>query len=315
MSRIFALVAFLVLVPATSAMGNELGELLERSQDASYSAEQIINCATPDGERDALVRIDQAGGELRVSSAVTGDVEVTAGSGEWTVTRHGIEVAEASVGGGSAKSEPLYTVEDQGELDYLGRDALAYLLVRDGQPRAELVVDEETGALVEAVTLDIDGDVYCERRFVSFQAGEPQVEGEIQPEEGASATVAASPGLPKEVAGFELLDQYEDEDGVRFAYYSDGFFSFGVFETEQAVALPGAATIELGSGTYRRVFTAGQVTYVWETLAGGLALVGDLPPDLHEAVLAELPHPQDPGFFRRWWRNLFGYGDPLNAAL
>ncbi|HJQ76721.1 MAG TPA: hypothetical protein VJ948_05605 [Acidimicrobiia bacterium] len=316
MRRLTALVAFLVLVPATSALGTELGELLERSQDASYSAEQIISCVTPDGARDALVSIDQSGGELRVSSSVTGDVEVTAGSGEWTLTRHGNEVAEASVGGGSAKSEPLYTVEDRGEVDYLGRDALAYLLVRDGQPRAELLVDEETGAFVEAVTLDIDGEIYCERRFVSFQAGETQVEElEAQPEEGLSPTVASSPGLPEELAGFELLDQYADEDGVRFAYYSDGFFSFAVFETEQAVALPGAATIELGSGSYRRVFTAGQVTYVWETLAGGLALVGDLPPDLHEAVLAELPHPQDPGFFRRWWRNLFGYGDPPKAVL
>ena len=39
---------------------------------------------------------------------------------------------------------------------------------------------------------------------------------------------------------------------------------------------------------------------------GGMALVGDLPPDLHEAVLSEMPHPEDPGFFRRWWRSLFG---------
>jgi len=37
-----------------------------------------------------------------------------------------------------------------------------------------------------------------------------------------------------------------------------------------------------------------------------MALVGDLPPDLHETVLSDMPHPQDPGLFRRFWRALFG---------
>jgi hypothetical protein len=37
-----------------------------------------------------------------------------------------------------------------------------------------------------------------------------------------------------------------------------------------------------------------------------MALVGDLPPDLHEAVLEELPRPETPGLFRRLWRSLFG---------
>jgi hypothetical protein len=316
MRRLIALVTFLVLVPATSAFGIELGELLEGSQDASYTAEQIISCSTPDGERDALVRVDQAEGEIRVSSSTAGDVEVTAGSGEWSVTSQGGLVAEASVSEGSAKSDPLYSVEELEAVEYLGRAAMEYLLVRDGEPRARLVVDEETGAMVQAVTLDVEGEVYCERRFVSFATEAPEIEDlEVGPEQAVAAEPVADPSLPEEIAGFELLDQYEDEDGVRFAYYSDGFFSFAVFETERAVALPEATVVEVGSGTYRRVFTAGQVTYVWETLSGGVALVGDLPPDLHEAVLAELAPPQDPGFFRRWWRNLFGYGDPASAVL
>lgn len=312
MRRVGALVAFLVLVPATSALGTELGELLERGRGASYSAEQVINCTTPDGERDALVRIDQAAGEIKLSSAVTEDVEVTAGSGEWTLTRQGNPVAGASVGEGNPKAEPLYEVEDLDEVEYLGRDAFAYRLIREGEPRAELVVDAETGALLETVTLGEDGEIYCQRRFVSFEAVTPLIESqESGPDQPASENVAAIPKLPDEVAGFELLDQYEDEAGVRFAYYSDGFFSFAVFETEQAVTLPGATTVELDSGSYRRVFTAGQATYVWETREGGVALVGDLPPDLHEAVLSELPRPEDPGFFRRWWRSLFGWNPYL----
>jgi len=305
--RLIALVVALMMLPATSAFATELDELLTQSREATYSAEQIIACSTPEGARDAVVRITQTGGELKVSSSLTGDVEVAAGSGTWSLRRGGGLVAEATVDEGKGKSEPLYSVEEQEAVDYLGRAAMSYLLIRDGSPRAELVFDDETGALVNVVTYTIDGDVYCERRFVSLDPDvEVSAEDTTEDLHSVAPSVLAESSLPDVVAGFERLDQYEDQDGVRFAYYSDGFFSFALFETPRTIALPDAATASFGSGEYRRVFTAGQVTYVWETRAGGAALVGDLPPDLHEAVLAEMPRPYDPGFFRRWWRSLFG---------
>ncbi len=306
MRRLIALVAFFTLVPVTAASGTELDELLSRSQGATYSAEQIINCSTPDGDRDALVRIDQAGGELRVSSGVRDEVEVVAGAGGWTLTRGGGLVAEATVDAGDVSAEPLYVVQDEGAVEYLGRAAMAYLLIREGEPRAELVIDDETGAVVKAVTLTIDDEVYCERRFVSLTTDPPEFETKARTAETTAPVAIESPSLPESVAGFELLDQYAEEDGFTFVYYSDGFFSFALFETPQAVALPDATVVEFDSGVYQRAFTAGQVAYVWETYHGGMALVGDLPPDLHPAVLAEMPYPEDPGFLRRWWRALFG---------
>lgn len=306
MRRLIALVALLTVVPGGVAFGAELDELLSESQAASYSAEQIISCSTPDGERDALVRIEQVGDELRVTSSVSDDVEVISGSGEWTLTRGEEQVVHANVVSGEATAEDLYTVEELGAVEYLGRASMAYLLIREGEPRAELVIDEETGAVVEAVTLTIGNEVYCERRFVSLDTDPPEITEPTAAAEETPPTLIETSTLPEEVGGFELLDQYVDEDGVRFAYYSDGFFSFAVFETPTAVALPGAELVEFTSGPYSRIFTAGQVTYVWETLDHGVALVGDLPPDMHEAVLAEMPHPQDRGLFRRWWRALFG---------
>ncbi|HUF14789.1 MAG TPA: hypothetical protein VMQ46_02755 [Acidimicrobiia bacterium] len=306
MRRVIVLVVLLMVMPASAAHATELDELLTRGHEASYSAEQIISCSTPDGVRDALVRIDQVGGELRVSSTVTDDVELTAGAGDWALSRGGGVVAEAAVDGAQTKSAPLYTVEDGGAVEYLGRAALAYLLIRDGEPRAELVVDDETGAVVEAVTLTVDNEVYCERRFVSLETEIPEIDDAVPGEATATPSSVEISILPDEISGFERLDQYEDEDGFRFAYYSDGFFSFALFETPTAVVVPEAATVELESGTYIRSFTAGQVTYVWETRDGGMALVGDLPPDMHPAVLDAMPHPEDPGLFRRWWRALFG---------
>ena len=310
MRKLVALVAVFALVPATAAVGADLDELLTRSQEANYSAEQIISCSTPDGVRDAVVRITQSGKDLTLSSSVTDDVEIAAGAGSWSLRQSGGLVAEAAVDAGNEKTDPLYSVVEERSVEFLGRAAMSYLLLRDGSPRAELVFDDETGALVEAVTFSIEGDVYCERRFVSIDAGAAETSAlaaETAGSDGTSLTGVETGSLPDEVAGFELLDQYEDEEGLRFAYYSDGFFSFALFETgPDAVALSESDVVEVDSGAYQRVFTAGQVTYVWETRAGGMALVGDLPPDLHEPVLAAMPAPEDPGFLRRWWRNLFG---------
>lgn len=306
MRLLVAFVVFLTIVPASAALAAELDELLERSHDATYTAEQIISCSTPDGVRDAVVRITARQGELRVSSSITDDIEVAAGAGTWSMRSGGGLVAEAFVDGGKEKSEPLYSVEEERGVEYLGRAAMSYILIRDGAPRAELVFDDETGAMVEAVTLTVGGEVYCERRFVSLET-EVGSSGTLPEPQGGTATMEADESsLPDEVSGFERLDQYEDQNGLRFAYYSDGFFSFALFETPNRVALPEATVVEFGSNTYDRAFTAGQVTYVWETSDGGAALVGDLPPDLHEVVLSAMPRPDDPGFLRRWWRNLFG---------
>lgn len=306
MRRLLLFALLLTLVPAGSALGSDLDEILEESKAASYSAEQVISCSTPDGDRDALVRIDQVGDDLRVTSSITDDVEVVSGEGEWTLRRGEDQVVHSNVDSGQAAADPLYTVEERGGVEYLGRAAMAYLLIRDGEPRAELVIDHETGAIVEAVTLTIDNEVYCERKFVSLDTETPVIDVPTSEAMKTPPSAVEIPSLPDTVAGFELLDQYVDEDGVTFGYYSDGFFSFALFETPSTVALPDAELVELDTGPYSRVFTAGQVTYVWETRDHGMALVGDLPPDMHEAVLSEMPHPEDPGLFRRWWRALFG---------
>ena len=111
---------------------------------------------------------------------------------------------------------------------------------------------------------------------------------------------------PRALATSERLDIYEDGDGLVFAYYSDGFFSFAVFSTPTVVELtdPGALTLE--NSVYARSFSPGQVTYSWETRDGGMALVGDLPPDMHPEVLEGLAPSFAPGILQRVWRSLFG---------
>jgi hypothetical protein len=308
MKRLVSLVVVFILLPVSAAWATELDELLEQSREAAYTAEQIISCSTPDGVRAAVVRIAQSSGEIRMTSTVAGDLEVSSGDGGWTLSRQGGVISSASVDSEEmAPVEPLYIVEDADSADFLGREATVHRLIRDGVLRAELVFDDETGALVTATTFTASGDTYCERRFVSFDPTDPVLDSpDLLEAEVLQPRSEVETLLPESVGGFDRLDIYEDEEGLRFAYYSDGFFSFAVFETPTTVALPDANPIELGEGVYQRSFTAGQVTYVWETRSGGMALLGDLPPDLHESVLATLPPPQDPGILRRLWRSLFG---------
>jgi hypothetical protein len=303
MKRIMFLVLGLTMIPAV-AYATEVEDLLQRGREAEYTAEQLTTCTTPDGVRDALVRIEQSGAEIRVGGDA--GTELAVGAGGWALQRGGGLVEEAIIGESSTAVDPLYDVEDLGSETFMGRDAVAYNLVRDDILRARLVFDEETDALVRVVTYDAAGDAYCDRRFVSFDPEDPNLAPKPDSHSDLTVVVAATATLPEDAAGFSRLDQYEDSDGFRFAYYSDGFFSFAVFEAPTRVELEGAITIQIANAAYRRVFTAGQVVYVWESMGQGMALVGDLPPDLHQAVLDALPASTDPGFFRRIWRSLFG---------
>lgn len=307
MRRLLAFVVALVLLPAAAAAGADLEELLQRSQDASYTAEQLIACNTPDGVRDALLKLSQQDGEIVVESQVEPGVVVSTGAGGWTVTRQGALVSSASVPPEEHVAESRYELEDGEPVVYLGREATSYAMVGEGMIRAELVFDDEVGALLRVATFTDDGDVYCERRFISFDptaAPSAEVSAPVETDPSTLGTPSEA-DLPGELSGFELLDVYQDPQGFTFAYYSDGFFSFAVFHTPVRIEADEAVPVDLG-GRYLRSFGAGQVTYAWETQDGGMALVGDLPPDMHHEVLTTLPPPQDPGLLRRLWRSLFG---------
>jgi len=306
MRRTMALVAVLVMVPSTTALGADLDELLDESRDASYTAEQVISCSTPEGVRDAVVELTQSGGELHVVAPVDPDVEIASGYGGWSLVREGSVVSSTNVQGTDEEPKPRYTIDDGAETEYLGRPATSYRMIGEGVVRAELVVDAEIGALLKVVTFVENGDLYCERRFIAFDPEPPTFSQASTGSDVEFSVSVVDSDLPGSLAGFERLDVYKDDEGFVFAYYSDGFFSFAVFETPAVVVLGEGSVATFAGGPYARSFSPGQVTFAWETLEGGMALVGDLPPDMHQEVLDGLPPPQDPGLFRRLWRNLFG---------
>jgi hypothetical protein len=305
MRRVAAIVLVMVMPPATAAWATDLDDLLERGQEASYSAEQIITCSTPDGVRDAVVSIQQSQGDIRLTAPFDTGVEVMSGYGGWTLSREGSVVSSAEVGDTGVEVQPRYTVDNGTPAAYLGRRATLFRLMEGGRTRAELVIDDQIGALLRAVIYS-SGQVYCQRRFITFDPSPPRLEiVDTEPSEHLEA-IADAPNLPEAVGDFTRLDAFADSEGLIFAYYSDGFFSFAVFETPSLVQLIEPTAVEFEGRMYQRSFSPGQVNYAWETPSGGLVLIGDLPPDMHGDVLEDLPPPARPGWFSRVWRSLFG---------
>lgn len=312
MRRWSLLLALVLLTPAITAA--DLSAYLERSAAAEFEGEQVVTCSTPDGVRDAVLEIVSRGGSLVVTSPVGEGQSLSAGYGTLAVAGpdgavRATEVASASDGPGLS----LYAIDRASPEMYLGRPAETILVDRQGEPRARMTFDAATGALLRSVVFGADQRVYCDARMVSFEtvadtaAVAPPTSDDVRVLE--STDTFDPRALPDEVEGFQRLDQYAYDDSSVLAYYSDGFFAFTVLHSRRPVTLDTTETltrVQAEGGTYQRLYGAGTALYVWESRLGGLAMFGDLPPDLQEQVLAGLPRPGKPSFFIRWWRRLFG---------
>lgn len=295
----------LFAIPAT-ALATDLDELLESSGDASYTAEQLITCDTPDGVRDVLIDLEQKGGEIRYGNRSQNDPEIWSGNGGWSGPTGGSKIKPKAEGSPEAEvSNGTYTLDEGSPTQYLGRSATSYVLMNGDVSRAELVVDDELGVFLSVTSFDANGETYCERRFVSFEATTPDWTS-APAADGQTLDPQSETTLPDILGDFRLVDVFSDNSGLTFAYYSDGFFSFAVFQSPVTIQALDSFDYSNDNGSYHREFTPGQVTYTWTVSSGGMALVGDLPPDMHEAVLAGLEYPSDPGFLNRLWRRIFG---------
>jgi hypothetical protein len=314
MRRSFMVLATATIVAAApaAASAQDLSQYLERSAQAEFSGSEAVMCSTPDGRREVIVDLVQAGGRLSAfRSEAGGRVAVSGGTLE--VTRPDGTADATSVAANQLRGTGGYAIVDRGADQLIGR-FVTRVTVSDGRgvERASLAFDLDTGALLASTVLNDDGSVYCETYMISFSDS-----AESLPDSGVGLTGLLEPvaeddemtaRLPESVADFRRLDVYLWTDGGAIAYYSDGLFSFSLLATSRSIELEaeGATEVEDGDGSYTRWFGPGQVVLAWDAVEGGLALSGDLPVDMIDGVLSELPDPARPGLFTRMWRRLFG---------
>lgn len=309
---ISALAIVVVIGPAIPAGADDLGEYLERAAASEYSGEVFVICDTPDGTVAQFVEVTRSAGQLWVrnnsSEAVAAKGELYQRASDGTVQATRIDSAA------DWELSPRYQSFEAGEARELERPVHVVTVMEDEFERVRLHFDDATGALLRSEVRNGDRSVYCSSSFVSFSELPRSTDDSMKqttPEtiEVVDFSDVDDRVLPERVAGFNRLDVYQGPESSTVAYYSDGVFSFTVIASRKVVKileLEDAPVAEVQGAKYQRLFQPGQVVYAWESREGGYALIGDLPLDLQEAVLGELPRPGRPGFFVRLWRSWFG---------
>ena len=208
-----------------------------------------------------------------------------------------------------------YDVREDGTSIRLDRPARQITVLEDGFPRMRITLDAETSIPLRTEVLDASGRVF-RASFLTEMSGMTGVAGVQQRTSGPAMDEAkqmerstASGRLPEQVDGYRRVDVYAAPGGGVHAFYTDGLFAFSVFEYARAatpVSFERADEVALGGHRYRRIVEPSQIWVQWHSPNQTYVLVGDLPPDHLEAVVASLPAPGQRSFFVRIWRRLFG---------
>jgi hypothetical protein len=303
--KLAAFVVVFSLLGAGPAIADDAIDWIERSHEAVFDSAQVVTCQTPDGQVDGVFEVSGTG--LGVQAGQGEDQRFYGANGVFATTDSsqsiGVPTDEHDALG-SAYSSIGVTAER-----FDGRRTKAFNLFRDELLRATVVFDFATGALLSITTFNADGSEYCAVETTSFRQPIGLFE-QVAPAQADTELERIDPDpvlMPSSVGGFVRLDTYRWRETGSASFYSDGLFSFTLLSAPTAFALSDsdASDLEMNGGSYRRLFEPGRSTYVWESEMGGMSLVGDLPLDLQETVLAELAPAERPGLLTRLWRRLF----------
>ncbi len=302
-----AAMLLIVPVPAFGHTGDDgLADHLERTATGEFHGSGVVVCTWGTDTATATYDVTRRDG-MTMTSGPTGDFMATAAR---TVVRAGDEWYAVDFSDRSPWSlSTRYRLGAPEATSHMGRSADLYIVFDGDLPRVRLVVDRATTVPLVTEVLDGEGKVF--RMAALIDLDETDVTMPEAPEPSRMHMVASTdpvPALPEVLAGYRRMDTYVAAGGVQ-AYYSDGLFSFSVFEAGRGATpeLFRTATAFGASGTwYRRVVTPDRVWVHWNAPDRSYILVGDLPPDHLVAALEELPRPGERALLVRLWRRLFG---------
>ncbi len=296
-----------VLLGPVAARGDDAASWIERSHEAVFESEQSVVCQTPAGQVDGVFSVRGTG--EAVIAGRGGETPVYGVAGMFASTGEGFTGIRVPMDETGSDRMEYVSVEVDGER-FEGRRTRTFEMVRDGVVRTTMAFDVASGALISMITLNADGSDYCVVRTGSFAQPVGLSAVEAMPVEVVAELEAVDVDpvtAPTSLAGFVRLDTYRWRDTGTATFYSDGLFSFTLIATPSPFALDesDAEDVVLDGGEYRRLFEPGRVTYVWESEIGGMAIIGDMPLDLQEAILADLAPSERPNMLTRLWRRLF----------
>ena len=307
--RLAGVVAVTLLLTAAPAIANQpqllladLEDYLAEAEQADYAGTQVVVTLFGDETKAGVVNVAHAGG------VVLSGEGTLAGDGKVRTLGTGVVVSSSNQVSASAR----YTTSDPVDLRYLGRKAKSVSIMEGNLLRANIIFDKKTGAPLSSQVYDADGAIFRQAFMLNFDPTPPRDVYEVSGETGSEYTVllpAPREDAPGQLAGYQLGDRYSGPDEVYHSFYSDGLFSFSLFEMEGNPRLEqfsDSITTEFDRSKYEVLVTPTQLWVRWSRPGTTYVLVGDLPPDHLEDVLSELPRPRKRNVFERFWRGLFG---------
>jgi hypothetical protein len=301
-----ALVVVLVLSPLPAGADEQLADRLDDQATADFEASGIVMCSWGRDSAAGAYSVARQG-SMSMTSSAEGDLMITDAlammrrGGDW----YAVDFTNRTAWSLSER----YRLGEPEAIERLGRSARRYVVFEGVQPRLRIVVDDVTAVPLLTEVLDGEGRVFRVAALMEVTASDQSSDMPSEVRHRTVAVVEAGPQLPASVAGYRRVDTYAVEGGGIQGYYSDGLFSFSVFQTgrgDPPAAFDGATRFTVAGRTYLRVVTPTVVWVYWGAPDFSYMLVGDLPPDHLAAALEELPYPGERALLVRMWRRLFG---------
>jgi hypothetical protein len=299
-------VAVFTMAVVGPALADDLADYLADASEAVYSGHRVVGTTWDGFESVGMVEIQHLGGMTTVGS---GSSYVRIGDGRMHAAGS-TEMALSFVGAIQPDLAVRYAVSSGGATEYLGRRAHVLEVTESGFLRMRMIVDESSSAPVATEVYSDDGTVFRYSSMVEFSVSVDPEMATTDKRVYEMMLPVEQAGLPVNAAGYQLVDVYAGPQGAHQAFYTDGLFSFSVFTTKGRVDWEGAIEDDhpyvVGGHTYVRVINPASLWVLWNAPGMAVALVGDLPPDHLEEVLAFLPRPGMDGWMQRLWNRLFG---------
>ncbi|MGI9648849.1 MAG: hypothetical protein ACR2OI_10045 [Acidimicrobiia bacterium] len=285
----------------------DLVDDLDGAADAEFVGRQLVVCWGADGAVAHVTDVEQSGGMTMVTGP---DGSFVIGEGkmieQWAGGIRYLEMTPSTdwrLWDGYSVREGLAGVADPA-------GSRAVEIRQDGGLRARFVLDVATATPLTTEIYNGNGSLY---RYSTMLEVRPRNDDAMldmddmpEPDHRDHAEAEA---IPRIAGHYWAADSYSAPGGVQ-VFFTDGLFRFSVFEVNRKSdggGLADARSAEIGGqGGYHRLYTPGAVSVFWRTADQAYVLVGDLPPDHMETVLADLPPPGRPNVLKRAWRWAFG---------
>lgn len=289
-------------VPAPAA--SDLADYLRDADEAIYTGRKIVITVWDGDAAYALLDIEHALGVTLVDrygdDVVVGAGKMRTGSGDGAIQF--VDWAEEAL-------STRYSAREADPVLHAGREAVVVDVFEGETRRARLVFDDETHAPLVTEVYDGAGRLFRYSSMVEFTvgaAGMPPAGGDDTPYD--VAVPVEEHDFPSEAGPYRLVDAYGGPDDTVQGFYSDGLFSFSLFVIEGRADIDemvDGAPFTAGDSEYTIVVAPTESWLLWNAGSSTYVLVGDMPPDDLELIVADLPRPNRWNWFQRVWHNVF----------